>query len=227
MTDLGTEFGVEVSNTGTTETHVFLGEVQVATISSRGSADKHTCVIRAGQFAHVEHNEAITLGDQPVGESAKRFTRMMPVVQEPQSADAYAKLVLSMKPVVYYRMEEWPKASKSGSYIMVDSAPGAHHGELHVDQAYGQPRCAGKFGGALDLHGSQNGEYPIVSDYPQSDNRQLSVSAWVWAFSLDPWESIVQNWWYPGGGRLSQGQFSLGITDQLELLVQIRTDTER
>ena len=31
VTDLGTEFGVEVSKEGDTETHVFVGEVQIAT----------------------------------------------------------------------------------------------------------------------------------------------------------------------------------------------------
>ena len=91
-----------------------------------------------------------------------------------------------MKPAVYYRMEQWPKDEKKGCYVLVDSAPGAHHGEVHVDEAFG-PRCRGRFGSALDLHGPAVGDYAIVPDYPKTDNDQLSVSAWVWAVALRRW----------------------------------------
>ena len=36
VTDLGTEFGVEVSQTGATETHVLRGAVEVRIINSSG-----------------------------------------------------------------------------------------------------------------------------------------------------------------------------------------------
>ena len=49
--------------------------------------------------------EELSPWSDPVG---WRFVRSMPL-QPTQSADAYADLVLSMNPVVYYRMEEWPK----------------------------------------------------------------------------------------------------------------------
>ena len=52
VTDLGTEFGVEVSDRGATETHVFVGEVQMVTGSGQGNSDRQTRVISAGQSAH-------------------------------------------------------------------------------------------------------------------------------------------------------------------------------
>ena len=102
------------------------------------------------------------------------------------TADAYAELVLSLKPTVYYRMEQWPKGKEDGSYVLVDSAPEGRHGEAHLDAAFGQAH--GRFGHGLDLHGTlaNECEYAIVPDYPCSQSGQLSVSAWVLAVAAIP-----------------------------------------
>ena len=217
MTDLGTEFGIEVGQDGVTDTQVFVGEVRIATPSSQGSSAEQTRVLRAGQVAHVVRSQGLSVAERRVQESPMRFVRAIP--SRSSMADAYAELVLSLKPAVYYRMEKWPKSNKAGCYVLVDSAPGGHHGELHSDDAVGQPGCRGRFGGGLELRGPMVGDYATVPDYPQSDNRQLSVSAWVWCKYLDPWASIIQNWWYPG-----RGQFFLGIDDHYVLVAQIRVD---
>ena len=116
----------------------------------------------------------------------------MPTPQRSPTGDEYAKLVLSMNPAVYYRMEEWPKGKDEDTYVLVDSAPGGHHGILHGDRAFG-PRCHGRFGKALDLHGPGVGDYAVVQDYPQTDTGQLSVSAWVWAVSLPSGSPLCQS----------------------------------
>ena len=123
VTDLGTEFGVEVTETGTTQTHVFVGAVQIATGSGQGNHGRQTQLISAGQSAWVGHNAAISVGKEDTGESAKRFARVMPTPRRLPSGDEYAKLVLSMNPAVYYRMEEWPKGKDEDMYVLVDSAP--------------------------------------------------------------------------------------------------------
>ena len=76
VTDLGTEFGVEVSKHGITKTHVFVGEVQIVTGSGQGDTGKQMRVISAGQSARVGHSEAISVGKEDAGEIANRFVRV-------------------------------------------------------------------------------------------------------------------------------------------------------
>ena len=145
MTDLGTEFGVEVSKDGATDTHVFVGEVQIVTGSGQGNSNTQITVVSAGQSAQLGPNKAISVGDEDAAESAKRFVRHMEMPDRQAAADAYAQLVLSMNPAVYYRMEKWPKGKDEDTCVLLDSAPGAHHGVLHQDRGF-RPRVAGRFG---------------------------------------------------------------------------------
>ena len=64
VTDLGTEFGVEVNKEGATDTHVFIGEVQIATGSGQGlPGGKHESSRPANP--HVwDTNEAISVGER-------------------------------------------------------------------------------------------------------------------------------------------------------------------
>ena len=218
VTDLGTEFGVEVGRDGVTDTQVFVGEVRIATTNDQGSNAEQTHVIRAGQAAHVVRNQGLSIGEQHWKEGAIRFVRAMP--SRASTADAYAELVLSMKPAVYYRMEKWPKDEKKGCYVLWDSAPGAHHGEAHLDEGLG-PLCRGRFGSALDLHGPGVGEYAIVPNYPKTDNDRLSVSAWVWAVSLDPYTTIVENWLRRLPEDRLFGQFALVVDPDRHLLAGV------
>ena len=212
VTDLGTEFGVEVSKDGLTNTQVFDGTVQIVSVGEPGIGSGQTQVLRAGQYASVNKNRAITTGKIDSEKLAKRFTRIIP---QPQSAgDAYAKLVLSMNPVVYYRMDQWPAADKKNHYVLVDSAPGGHHGIACLDEAFGKPSSPGKFGGALDLHGSMSTDHAFVKNYPKAENGQLSVSAWAWAVTLEPWSVIAANWCTPQSSEPYLGQFAIGISDK-------------
>ena len=58
-----------------------------------------------------------------------------------------------------------------------------------------------------------------MPDYPKADNNQLSVSAWVLAFALNPYSAIVSNWSPRSSDRAQIGQFFLGITDKFDLEV--------
>ena len=58
------------------------------------------------------------------------------------------------------------------------------------------------------------GDHAVVPDYPKTETGQLSVSAWVWAHGLDPWATIVQNWWAPPAATKPAGQFYLGVNGQ-------------
>ena len=137
------------------------------------------------------------------------------------TSDAYAELVLSMNPVVYYRMDQWPETDKKGCYVLVDSAPGAHHGVACLDEAFGKPSCRGKFGGAMDLHGPMGSDYAFVKNYPKADNGQLSVSAWVWPVALDPWVGIVSNWYLLSRAPRRSANSASESNDTLELSAEI------
>jgi hypothetical protein len=224
ITDLGTEFGVEVDGKGVTDAQVFVGEVQVAAASDRPGGNKQPLVVRAGQNAHVAKGVTLSVDQRDFDARAKRFTRTMP--SRSPTSDAYAKLVLSMNPVVYYRMDQWPATDRKGRYVIVDSAPGGYHGVACLDEAFGKPSCRGKFGGAMDFQGSMGNNYAVVKDYPKTDNGQLSVSAWVWTCLLDPWSSIVSNWFFnPTPGQVHTiGQFGIGTNASRELNVAIHQD---
>ena len=120
MTDLGTEFGVEVGPAGATEAHVFVGRVAVLSAAGRGSGQTKR-IISAGSAARVDGKAGgvtITVLNED------RFVRVLP----PQRilsdhGHTYASMVLSMKPVVYYRMEQ-PKEEKD-RFTLFDSAPAA------------------------------------------------------------------------------------------------------
>jgi hypothetical protein len=53
VTDLGTEFGVEVSRTGATSTHVFLGTVEIASLATNGRKSQ-TVRLTANETADVD-----------------------------------------------------------------------------------------------------------------------------------------------------------------------------
>ena len=207
--DLGTEFGVEVRHDGTTNTRVFAGEVQIATTDAYRSKREQTRVIRAGQFARVGRNDGLSVSEHPSEETARQFTRVMPAPKW-SSADAYAELVLSMKPAVYYRMEQ-PRDEKDGN-VVFDSAPGGHHGILHFSNEYvGTPYDSGRFGRSLRFRGPMVGDYAIVPDYPKATHGRLTVSAWVLAIGRPYWAMVAANWGNVYVGRYDQGQFMLGI----------------
>ena len=219
VTDLGTEFGVDVSEDGTTDAHVFVGEVRIATSSDPSDAGERTEVLRAGHSAHVGRGGGLLIGERQSDEIAKRFIRAMPGRQA--AADAYAALVLSMNPVVYYRMEKWPRGKEPDTFVLVDSAPGGHHGTLRQDYLIPH-RVNGRFGDALDLHGPTIGGYAIVDDYPKPQNNQLAVSVWVYPLSLSPYQAIVHNWWSAAGGPTRTGGFYFGLTEQQKVMADVR-----
>ncbi len=56
VTDLGTEFGVEVSKEGNTTSHVYLGSVEMRAVAADGKAEDKAEVLHENQSARVEKN---------------------------------------------------------------------------------------------------------------------------------------------------------------------------
>ena len=176
VTDLGTEFGVEVNEEGATESQVFAGSVKITVLGEQNKGVKEQ-IIHAGSAMRVD-----TKGNQlpAIQPDWRRFVRTLPPRTQVSKADAYAELVLSMKPFAYYRMER--PANRKDDMVVFDSAPGGHHGTtclVHDDG--GGAWVAGRFGTALYLGSPDPGDYADVKNFPTTNTNQLSVSAWVYA----------------------------------------------
>ena len=137
VADLGTEFGVEVNRDGVTEAHVFVGAVKIVASRDQNNSSREQ-IIHAGNAARVSGS-----GNQlmAIPSCERRFVRMVPLQTKTARSDTYAKLVLSMKPFAYYRMEE-PK-SGLGADKVCDVAPGAHDGsccwQMNMAVPHGDP----------------------------------------------------------------------------------------
>ena len=157
--------------------------------------------MRAGSAARFDSKSGrITVTEL----NERQFVRVLSVKTPASRAEGYARLVLSLKPVLYYRMEQ-PKDEKD-RHVVFDSAPGTHHGELHLPNEFYQPWLFGRFGDSLHLSGPTAPGYVIVPDYPIAKNDRLSVSVWVLAEGRPRGAKIAGNW-----PAYQRGQFHLGL----------------
>jgi hypothetical protein len=141
---------------------------------------------------------------------ADRFVRTMPPPRAVQDSQTYEKLVLSLDPTVYYRMER-PKKEKD-RLIVNDCTGRGRHGVLHFSADYrGRPYLSGRFGEALNFRGPMVGDYAIVPDYPKAAADQLTVSVWVLAIGRPRRAMIAANWGHPPPGSGITGQFHIGL----------------
>jgi len=220
--DLGTEFGVEVLQSGETSSHVFQGQVRVrldgAGNGGRGAGNQnpespnprtsnHELVLSAGQSARVVAGERAVRPATTGCDAAANFVRAMPLPQAVQESQAYEKLVLSLDPAVYYRMER-PKPT-GDRFLVFDSAAGGHHGQLRLGNDFGgSPYWNGRFGDSLNFRGPYVSDRVIVPDYPKTTNDRLTVSAWVLAAGRPEWAMIASNW----GEEVDRtGQFHISL----------------
>ncbi len=211
VTDLGTEFGVNVDREGITETEVFVGEISVASADKQWKEGRETMVVRQGHIARVT-KETIRLSAADHLESSNRgFVRTMPLPKDSYQveSDAYAALILSLQPAAYYRMER-PTYEKD-QCVLLDSATKGHHGAIHLGMNTSLLWLEGRFGSALHLRGVMIGDYAVVPEYPQSQTNQLTVAAWVFAENRPPWATIAKNW-----GNSLLGQFHFGLSEHGE-----------
>ena len=77
VTDLGTEFGVEVEKGGQTQARVFRGKVQLRRIDAEGPAGQ-TAILAAGQTARCGGGPIVVA---PASENSTRFVRALPFGQ--------------------------------------------------------------------------------------------------------------------------------------------------
>jgi hypothetical protein len=236
VTDLGTEFGVDVRRDGATETHVFVGAVRVATSDhSRGEQNEQT--VHAGSAVRCDRT-----GKHPSKTTCNQQGFVHALQPRPPQDDRYAGLVLSMNPAAYYRMEDATlikKDTQVGRYMIADSAPGGHHGELLLNEAIGRkPIANGRFGAALRFGGPMvSDDYVRVPNYPPTTTQQLSFSAWVYCGSRYSYDTIAcqhnaaaningwdgfDNWQFHVGLFLEDGDLFVSINQRNKNHIELR-----
>ena len=218
VTDLGTEFGVEVDEKGNTTSHVFRGSVKIQTVGDNdsrsadgnelGRNEKASIVLLENESALVESHDGKSSITRSAVAKVPVFVLEFPLPKAAEETISYSELVLSLKPAVYYRMER-SKDGKDGNLVF-DWAGGNHHGVLHLGNEYaGSPYMPGRFGDSLRLRGRPVGDHVVVAEYPKSINGQLTVSAWVKAMNRPMWAMIAGDWSADWPQVL--GQFRLGL----------------
>ena len=149
ITDLGTEFGVEVTSTGRVNTEVYEGRVQVATPRE---PDLAPLELREGWYGVVHPGSKPTLHASPLG-------RETPAISWQDASQSCVSSTLAMGPEYYLRFDSFTgntqpslinrslyKAIRSGSISSVASGPETTMGEQ---------------GQALKLDGEGGLEIPI------------------------------------------------------------------
>lgn len=209
VVDLGTDFGVDVMNQDA-EVHVFDGEVRVE-LQSEAGPNPPPLKLVTGQATRINRLTGLPAG---INLDRQRFLGGL------QSAThlPYVQQVLKLQPAVYYPMEptsdETLVQDISGSDATAFVFPGKASRPIWM---------AGIFGTALDFGGPAQGTFAAAKWYPQTENGQLSVVAWVYARSRPRWASIVKNW---AGGDDNRGQFHFGLyQDDGDLEVHVQDDS--
>ncbi len=89
VTDLGTEFGVEVNEAGATESHVFQGKIRVQVAAVEGESEARAVFLGENESVRVER-PGVGSGDGPIAlhrgvASAQRFVRVLPLPKKKPS----------------------------------------------------------------------------------------------------------------------------------------------
>jgi hypothetical protein len=193
--DLGTDFAVEAVKEQESEVHVFRGEVLVDLHGEKGkSADLLRLV--TGEAARVDYSTGMPSG---IDLDEQRFMRSLR-----DETSSYARVVLAMNPVVYYRMEPTGDGTR-----LVDASTSGADATLHFGRVVAPVWTTGKVGSALRLGGPAQQTYAAVKQYPQATGDTLTVAAWVYARSRPRWASIAKNW----AGGPDRGQFHFGLDE--------------
>ena len=141
--DLGTEFGVSVDDMGTTDTHVFSGEVALS--QARATDGNNAQLLTEGMARRVSADGSRI---EEIAAAPYRFVRGMREQDRDPMRD-YAAAVLASRPVVYYRFESIGQGGK-----VLNEAADTYHGQV-VDKVTierAETGNAGRFGaGHIEL----------------------------------------------------------------------------
>ena len=207
VTDLGTEFGVEVDKHGGTKSHVFRGSVKLEVVSTDGASEVPPCILHANESAQVrKNNDGKGTAIYPVKVDPAVFVRSE---QLPQ-----VLAERSLKPFRRWQAysEELRKDPSLLAYYDFQQAPGspavlrnvAANGQSSLDgviknATWSDGRMAGKQ--SLQFNGRDN---CVRVNLPQKVD-DLTLATWIYVESLDNQFNgllMSESWTYPPAGQL-------------------------
>jgi hypothetical protein len=178
VTDLGTEFGVTVSQLGVTQVHVLQGTVVAQVVDAHGGAPRRQ---------HVSEGVAVEIGRQErdfraVAFAPQSFTRKLQRATDAPAETAYIQAVLADKPMGY-----WPLNEPAGARKFFDRSGNGVHGYAMSRVAAGQsgPLPGGR---AIQLDGDGYIDFGLCNQLAMKN--AFTVEAWVW-IGKPEWSSHV------------------------------------
>ncbi|TWT78907.1 FecR protein [Planctomycetes bacterium CA13] len=217
IVDFGTEFAVEVLADKSSEVHVFDGEVDVS--------PKKALPKTSGVRLHTDRATRINkTGNMPEGIDIDHDRFLRELVQTDPRSDRYGRIVESLNPVTFLRME----LTDDGRTLLDQGAINTP-GTIVGGQMLSPPFAAGRLANALRLGGPETRAYAVVAEYVPAANNQISVFAWVRAKSRARWGAIAKNWAFELNYDVKDynfnqaGQFHFGLyRDEGDLEVQVQ-----
>jgi hypothetical protein len=214
VTDLGTEFSVEVNPENETKVIVVRGKVNMVAVGRDSHIEKGQ-IIGAGHTGRVYANATYDVVVNASSAADEReIVRVMPQPNRNSPADLYTRLVLSMKPVAYFPMEV--AENQEHRQIVRNLASGGMDGIFNCDPSLQSSlHAVGRFGNAIYFLGPMAQSHVIVPDYPKATNDCLTVSAWITRGLRTEHHAVIAANWGSGpvvkGHEEAPGQFHFGV----------------
>jgi hypothetical protein len=181
LTDLGTEFALDVDQSENGEVHVFRGEVIV---QPRSRTDLRPVRLVGSHATRIDFATATPSG---IDVDPGRFLRQF---DEPETA--YSRLARDLGPQIYLGM-----GPTLDGHMLIDTGSPGSAGLVQLGPDCGTPWSPGRFGASLRLRGPGSGDHAVVPFRPEMVGEAMSVAAWVLAESRPRWASIVKRWGKP------------------------------
>jgi hypothetical protein len=168
VTDLGTEFGVEVGQGGVTRVHVLQGLVEAR---GTGKEAEH------GHCERLAAGKAVEIGQagksiKAVSFAPETFVRTLPSRTESRAETAYIDAVLADKPLAY-----WPLNEPRGSRTFADRSGHGFHGYAVGKPAAGEPGALGAGSRAVGFDGGSYIDALRHDEFAFQNN--FSIEAWM------------------------------------------------
>ncbi len=170
ITDLGTEFGVEVAEDGTGEVHVLQGEVVTRSLIA-GEGDDASVHLKAGQAVRIEPNSGKFTA---VKFASKGFVCNLRTEVGRKIEAAYIRGVLADEPLAY-----WPLNEPAQARRFMDRSGNGFHGRAVGEVRSGRPgplsskSCSVEFDGQGYIDVGRQDRFSLVNGF--------TVEAWILA----------------------------------------------
>jgi hypothetical protein len=220
VVDLGTDFGVLVTDAGSNEVQVFQGQVALSGNNSTGApASQPASIVAAGQARRVAGvgAPAVEIPPRPDGfvrvNQFDRWTTAAAAATPQTITSFYEQLAHSPGLSLLYV----PDAS-TPSVLKNRAADTAGKFDFPLTTANAPSLDQGRVPAIASFNFHANRQQGLViPDYPATQTGKVSVMAWVKLRSYEPYASIVKSW-----GDSTAGVFHFGLTaDTHQLEVQL------